>query len=145
MTADLLPARLLLVTLAGWVNRHQQHVIEYFVEENRGLREQLSGRGVRLTDDQRRLSFAKTLFARLINLRSVWGLETLETGTRPEVRAARRRPYPAGTRFFGAPRTIRKDDGSRRREPGREDWGLILLTLPAGCSGDAGRQFRGSG
>jgi hypothetical protein len=25
----------LLVTLAGWVNRHQQHVIEYLMEENR--------------------------------------------------------------------------------------------------------------
>ena len=54
MTADLLPVRLLLITLAGWVNRHQQHVIEYLVEENRALREQLRGRRVRLTDDQRR-------------------------------------------------------------------------------------------
>jgi hypothetical protein len=56
MTADLLPVRLLLVTLAGWVNRHQQDVIEYLVEENRALREQLRGRRVRLTDDQRRRS-----------------------------------------------------------------------------------------
>src|SRR2546428_690103 len=54
MTADLSPLRLLLVTLAGWVNRHQQEVIEYLVEENRVLREQLKGRRVRLTDDQRR-------------------------------------------------------------------------------------------
>jgi hypothetical protein len=30
--------QVLLVTLAGWVNRHQQHVIEYLVEENRVLR-----------------------------------------------------------------------------------------------------------
>ena len=35
MTADLYPLQVLLVTLAGWVNRHQQHVIEYLVEENR--------------------------------------------------------------------------------------------------------------
>jgi putative transposase len=54
MMADLLPLRLLLLTLAGWVNRHQQHVIDYLVEENRVLREQLAGRRVRLTDDQRR-------------------------------------------------------------------------------------------
>src|SRR3989454_11041964 len=54
MTADLSPLRLLLVTLAGWVNRHQQEVIEYLVEENRVLREQLRGRRVRLTDNQRR-------------------------------------------------------------------------------------------
>ena len=51
MTADLFPLRLLFVTLAGWVNRHQQHVIEYLVEENRVLREQLRGRRVQLTDD----------------------------------------------------------------------------------------------
>src|ERR671910_1936152 len=54
MTPDFSPLRLLLVTLAGWVNRHQQQVIEYLVEENRVLREQLKGRRVRLTDDQRR-------------------------------------------------------------------------------------------
>ena len=54
MTADLSPLRLLLVTLAGWINRHQQQVIEYLVEENRVLKEQLKGRRLRLTDDQRR-------------------------------------------------------------------------------------------
>jgi transposase InsO family protein len=54
MTPDLSPVRLLLVTLAGWVNRHQQEVIDYLVEENRVLHEQLGGRLVRLNDDQRR-------------------------------------------------------------------------------------------
>jgi putative transposase len=34
-------------------------VIEYLVEENRALREQLRGRRVRLTDDQRRRLAAK--------------------------------------------------------------------------------------
>jgi hypothetical protein len=43
----------------GWVNRHQQHVIEYLVEENRVLKEQLEGRRLRLTDDQRRRLAAK--------------------------------------------------------------------------------------
>jgi transposase InsO family protein len=54
MSADLYPLQVLLVTLAGWVNRHQQHVIEYLVEENRVLKEQVKGRRLRLTDDQRR-------------------------------------------------------------------------------------------
>lgn len=54
MTAELSPLRLLLVTPAGWVNRHQQQIIEYLVEENHVLTEQLKGRRVRLTDDQRR-------------------------------------------------------------------------------------------
>src|SRR5712664_1445911 len=59
MTTDLSPLRLLLVTLAGWVNRYQPQVIEYLVEENRVLRAQLKGRRVRLTDDQRRRLAAK--------------------------------------------------------------------------------------
>ena len=54
MRADFSPLQVLLVTLAGWVNRHQQQVIEYLVEENGVLRKQLKGRRVRLTDDQRR-------------------------------------------------------------------------------------------
>jgi putative transposase len=59
MTADLYPLQVLLVALAGWVNRHQQHVIEYLVEENRVLKGQLEGRRLRLTDDQRRRLAAK--------------------------------------------------------------------------------------
>jgi transposase InsO family protein len=59
MTADLYPLQVLLVTLAGWINRHQQHVIEYLVEENRVLKGQLKGRRLRLTDDQRRRLAAK--------------------------------------------------------------------------------------
>src|SRR5262249_36515562 len=59
MTADLSPFRLLLVTLAGWLNRHQQRVIEYLIEETRILREQLKGRRMRLTDDHRRRLAAK--------------------------------------------------------------------------------------
>ena len=48
------PWQLLLVTVAGWINRHQQDVIDYLVEENRVLKGQLRGRRVRLTDDERR-------------------------------------------------------------------------------------------
>ena len=50
MTTDVYPLQLLLVTLAGWINRHQQHVIEYLVEENRVLKGQMNGRRLRLTD-----------------------------------------------------------------------------------------------
>ena len=41
------------------VNRHQQQVIEYLVEENHVLKEQLKGRRVQLSDDQRRRLAAK--------------------------------------------------------------------------------------
>ena len=51
-----LPVRfgLLFQFFSGWVNRRQLSVIEYLLEENRLLREQLEGRRLRLTDDQRR-------------------------------------------------------------------------------------------
>jgi transposase InsO family protein len=51
---DVVAWRILLVALAGWVNRHQLDVIEYLREENRVLKEQLAGRRLRLTDAQRR-------------------------------------------------------------------------------------------
>jgi len=40
--------------LAGWLNRQQQVVIDYLMEENRFLREQLEGQRLRFTDEQRR-------------------------------------------------------------------------------------------
>jgi hypothetical protein len=51
---DAVLLRILLVTLAGWVNRNQLEVIEYLREENRVLKEHLGGRRLRLTDVQRR-------------------------------------------------------------------------------------------
>src|SRR5262245_64019535 len=54
MTVDVPRLRLLLVSLAGWINRYQQQVIAYLIEENRVLREQMKGHRLRLKDDQRR-------------------------------------------------------------------------------------------
>ena len=59
MRVEFLPLQMLLLTVSGWVNRHQQDVIAYLVEENRVLKEQLKGRKLRLTDDQRRRLAAK--------------------------------------------------------------------------------------
>jgi len=59
MNVTLSPLQVLLLALAGWVNRHQQQIIEYLVEENRVLKEQLKGRRLRLSDDQRRRLGAK--------------------------------------------------------------------------------------
>jgi hypothetical protein len=42
------------MTFSGPVNRHQADVIPYLVEENRVVKEQMKGRKLRLTDDQRR-------------------------------------------------------------------------------------------
>ena len=45
MTSVIQPFHLLLVALAGWLNRHQQAVIDYLIEENRILKDQLEGVG----------------------------------------------------------------------------------------------------
>ena len=42
------PFHLLVITLAGWLNRHQQAVIDYLIEENRVLKDQLEGQRIRL-------------------------------------------------------------------------------------------------
>ena len=46
--------QLLIVTVAGWINRHQQHVITYLKEENRVLKSKLPRGRLRLNDTERR-------------------------------------------------------------------------------------------
>src|SRR4051794_15797498 len=53
------PFRFVLISVAGWMNQQQQQAIEYLREENRVLREQLGGRRLRFTDEQRRRLAAK--------------------------------------------------------------------------------------
>jgi hypothetical protein len=44
----------LVISFAGWINQRQQQVIEYLVEENRVLRDQIGNRRIPFSDDQRR-------------------------------------------------------------------------------------------
>ncbi len=76
MTHVLHPFHLLVIASGGWLNRHQQAVIDYLIEENRVLKEQLEGRRLRFTDEQRiRLAVkGKVLGRRLLD-----ELETLMT------------------------------------------------------------------
>ena len=73
------PFRFVLMAVGGWMNQHQLQIIDYLREENRVLREQLSGRRVRFNDDQRcRLAVrAKGLGRKL--LREVATIATPET------------------------------------------------------------------
>jgi len=54
MKSVLQPWQLLLLILAGWINRHQQEVLEYLRAENQVLKEKLGKKRILLTDDQRR-------------------------------------------------------------------------------------------
>ena len=51
--------QVIVVALAGWLNRQQQDVLAYLREENRVLLEQLGGKRIRFSDDQRRRLAAK--------------------------------------------------------------------------------------
>lgn len=96
----------LLLTFAGWVNRRQQEVIDYLIEENRVLREQLDkqlcGRRLRFTDGQRRRLAAKGKLLGRKLLQEYAGLVTPDTILR-----------------WHRKLIARKYDGSARRGPGR--------------------------
>ena len=70
------PFHLFLVALASWLNRHQQDVIDYLIEENRVFKDQLGGQRLQFTDDQRRRLAAK---AKLLGRQMLDEIETLVT------------------------------------------------------------------
>ena len=53
MKTELHPWQLLLLILAGWINRQQQDVIEYLLSENQVLKEKLGKKRILLSDEQR--------------------------------------------------------------------------------------------
>ncbi len=54
MNFVLKPWQLLLLILAGWINRHQQDAIEYLRTENQVLKEKIGKKRILLSNDQRR-------------------------------------------------------------------------------------------
>jgi putative transposase len=102
MGAGLDPFSFLVISIAGWINQRQQDVIEYLVEENRVLREQIGNHRMRFTDDQRRrlASRAKKLGRKV--------LAQVATIVTPETLLAWHRRLIA-----------KKYDGSANRTPGR--------------------------
>ena len=71
-----LPLQFLILTVAGWVNRGQQDVIEYLQEENRILRENVGNRRLRFTDTQRRRLATK---ARKLSRKTLVGMHPIVT------------------------------------------------------------------
>jgi transposase InsO family protein len=93
--------QILLLCLAGWINRNQQQVIEYLQEEVQVLKEQL-GKQPRFNDDQRRRLAAK---AKKIDAQRLKGLTTLVS--------------PRTLLEWHQRLVARKYDGSAKRAPGR--------------------------
>ena len=70
------PCHLLVIALAGWLNQHQQTVIDYLIAENQVLKEQLEGKRLRFTDEQR---IRLAMKAKVLGRRVLDGIETLVT------------------------------------------------------------------
>lgn len=73
------PWQLLLLVLAGWVNRQQQDVFEYLLVENRILRQKIGKKRILLTDQQRRLLAVKGKILGRKMLEKVASIGTPET------------------------------------------------------------------
>src|SRR5215470_14113258 len=112
MRSGLDPFRFLLFTLAGWFNQHQQYAIEYLLEENRILREQIAPRRIRFSDDQRRRLAVKAKAVR----RQM--LDCIATIVTPETLMTWHRKLIA-----------QKYDGSAHRAPGRPCIAADIETL----------------
>ena len=102
----------LFITIAGWLSRHQVAAMEYLMEENRILREQLDGRRLRLTDAQRRRLAVK---GRAIGRKVLGEVASIVT---PDTILRWHRELVA-----------RKYDGSRRRGPGRPRTAEVVVGL----------------
>src|SRR5215469_13062326 len=96
------PFRLLLISLAGWLNQQQLDVIDYLQEENRVLCEQLGGKRLRFNDDQRRRLAVR---AKKLGRRVLHELTTIVN--------------PATLLRWHRKLIAEKYDGSKRRGPGR--------------------------
>ena len=73
------PWQLLLLVLAGWVNRQRQDVIEYLLVEDRVLRQKLGRKRILLNDEQRRMLGIKGKVLGRKVLEQVAGIMTPET------------------------------------------------------------------
>src|SRR6187399_902930 len=102
----------LVVSVAGWINQHQQQVIEYLMEENRILREQIGTRRMRFSDDQRRRLAVK---AKKLGRKLLSDVARIVT---PETLLAWHRKLIA-----------KKYDGSLFRTPGRPHTATEITTL----------------
>jgi len=107
------PLQFLFLMFAGWVNREQQAVIEYPLEEKRIVLEQIGGkRKLRFTDEQRRRLAAKAKSFRRKLLKKLGPLVTPDTLQRWYKRLI-----------------AKKYDGSKRRPVGRPKTGHDIEKL----------------
>src|SRR5215471_1996917 len=131
MQVGLDPFTFLIVSIAGWMNQRQQQVIEYLMEENRVLREQIGNRRMCFPDNQR---CQLALKAKRLNRKVLAQVATIVT---PETLLAWPRKLIA-----------MKYDGCKYRGPGRPptaaDISALVVRMAEENGGWGYRRIRGA-
>ena len=122
------PWQLLVVAVAGWINRQQQDVLAYIQEENRILRNKLKGKRIRFTDDERRRLAVKGKALGRKALRQVASIVTPDTILAWHRKLIAQKWDYSGRRGPGRPRVAAKirelTVRMARENPG---WGLTTI------------------
>jgi len=109
MRALFQPWQLLLLILAGWINRRQQGAIEYLLTENRVAREKLGKKRILLSDDQRRRLAVKGKILGRKMLEQLAGIVTPDTILRwHRELVARHWDHSARRKYLGRPPLLKE-------------------------------------
>src|ERR1022692_3577478 len=111
------PWQLLLLGVAGWMNRKQQHLIDYLLEENRVLRQQLGKQRLSLSEAQKKRLALK---AKAVGLRR---LKEIASAVTPQALMNWYRTLIRG-----------KYDGSKNKGPGRPSTAAEVKDLVVGLA-----------
>jgi hypothetical protein len=99
------PFAFLLLVFSGWINRQQQNIIDYLLEENRVLRAAQGSQRIRFTDDQRRRLAVKGKALGRRRLADVAGIVTPDTILRWYRRLIANKYDGSTARRVGRPKT----------------------------------------
>jgi hypothetical protein len=101
------PFSFLVNCIVGWMNQHQHDIINYLIEENRVLRQQIDDRRLRFTDDQRRRLAVKAKMLGRNILRQIATIVTPETLLAWHRKLIANKYDGSAQRTAGRPRTAR--------------------------------------
>ena len=111
------PWQLVLIGVAGWMNRKQQQLIDYLLEENHVLREQLGKQRLRFSDAQKKRLALK---AKSVGLKR---LKEIASAATPQALMNWYRTLIRG-----------KYDGSKNKGPGRPSTAAAVKELVVGLA-----------
>ncbi len=120
----------LVVSVAGWINREQDKVVEYVLAENRVLKEQLKTRGgrIRFTDKQRCLLAEKAQALGRSALKKIETLVTPDTLWRSHRQLIAKKYDGSGKRGPGRPRIMKEIEALIVRMATENKWGYLRIT-----------------